>query len=240
MEIMLDTANLEQIKASFDWGFIDGVTTNPTILSKEISGTELCTVKKDAKDLFSHLDKLRALLGDNRSLHVQVTAPDFRTMVEEGKIISARLGKANTYIKVPATVDGVKAMKALHDLGIKVTATAVNSLMQGLLASYAGADYVAIYYSNMAAVGSDAMGIAQTLNSRFATDLTHSKMLAASFKTPQDVADCYAMGAECATVTYDMYTACLSCPITTPSLEKFSGNWNRVFGAPYTELVKGI
>lgn len=240
MEIMLDTANLEQIKASFDWGFIDGVTTNPTILSREISGTDTCTVKKDAKALFDHLDKLRALLGDDRSLHVQVTAPDCKTMLEEGKIISSRLGMDNTYIKVPSTVEGVKAMKALHDLGIKVTATAVNSLMQGLMASYAGADYVAIYYSGMAAYGADAMGITQALNNRFATDLTHTKMLAASFKTPQDVADCYAMGAACATVTYDMFKACLACPISIPALEKFSGNWNRVFGAPYTELVKEI
>lgn len=235
MQLMIDSANVQQIEKALGWGFIDGVTTNPTILARELSGTQDCSVSVQGNVLLDHLVALRKMLGSDRSLHVQVSASDCVTMVKEGLLIADRLG-SDTYVKVPVTDEGLRAIKALHDHGIKVTATAVTSVMQGLLASYAGADYVAIYYSRMKLAGLDAFGIAKALNERFSKDLRHTRMLAASFRTPEDIAECYSAGAECCTVKYSLLEQALSNPVTNEALDAFSCNWDKVFGKPYTEL----
>ena len=234
MQVMLDTANIKQIETAMQWGFLDGVTTNPTILARELGGADLAS-KPGAKALFSHLDKLRDVLGDKRSLHAQTTGTDCRTIVEEGKLISSRLGK-NTYIKIPVTVEGLKAIRILHEEGCGVTATAIISIMQGLLASYAGADYAAVYYSRMYASGIDAKNVIKTLCERFDGDLKHTRMLTASFKNPQDVADCYALGAHCCTIPFAILEASLTNPLAENAVDKFSSDWKKVFGEPYTVL----
>lgn len=239
MLLMLDTANLDQIKEVMEFGFLDGVTTNPAILSKELGGSDL-SFRSDAKALFSHLEKMRDLLTTSRSLHVQVTAPDCATMVEEGRLLEKFLGSYNTYIKVPATVEGVKAIRILHEEGIKVTGTAVNSIMQGLLAYHAGAEYVATYYSNMVAKGIDADFVTRTLCEVFKRDHSETKLLSASFKSPDDVARCYALGSEACTVSYDVLMASLNCPASMGHLEKFEKSWSSVFGKDYTELAKEL
>ncbi|MEG1427987.1 MAG: transaldolase family protein, partial [Oscillospiraceae bacterium] len=121
MELLLDTANLEELAFGLSAFPICGITSNPTILKRE-----------GGVDLYAHLKKIKALAGA-RSLHVQVVSEKTADIVEEAHCILDRLG-ADTYIKIPVSQEGVPAIKALAKEGVKITATAIYTTMQGILA----------------------------------------------------------------------------------------------------------
>lgn len=122
MRLILDTANLDDIKYFNDYFPICGVTTNPTILSRE------------GGDIVAHLVKIREIIGGDKELHVQVTETEWNKMIEEGHAIVALLGE-NTFVKIPATPDGLRAARELSGEGVGVTMTAVLSANQALLAA---------------------------------------------------------------------------------------------------------
>ena len=144
MRIILDTANLDDIRYFNEYFPIEGVTTNPTILSKE--GGDVLKLLKD----------IRAIIGD-KELHVQVTETDADKMVEEAEAIVNYLGK-NTFVKIPATPAGLKATRILSAKGIGITVTAVLTAAQAMLASNAGAAYVAPYVSRLENICADGVG----------------------------------------------------------------------------------
>lgn len=155
MEFMLDTVNLAEIKKWAQILPLAGVTSNPTIIKRE---GEL--------DFFEHLKKVRELIGPQPSLHVQVVAKDTAGMVAEAKKLQAELG-GNLYIKIPVTQEGLVAIKQLKKADFKVTATAIYTTMQGLLALEAGADYLAPYYNRMENLDTDPVAlIAQLASAR--------------------------------------------------------------------------
>ena len=136
MKFIIDDADIAKIKDIYNTFAVDGVTTNPSILAKS------------GRQPYEVLTEIREFIGPAAELHVQVIAPDAEGMVRDGHRIVEVLGK-NTYVKVPTTKGGLRAMKLLHAEGIRVTATAIYTRMQAFLAAKAGADYAAPYVNRI-------------------------------------------------------------------------------------------
>ncbi|MBQ9087044.1 MAG: fructose-6-phosphate aldolase [Clostridia bacterium] len=223
MRIILDTANLADIRY-FNTHFpIEGVTTNPTILSKE------------GGDVLALLREIRAIIGEEKELHVQVTETEYEKIIEEAKAIVAFLGK-NTFVKIPATDVGLRATKTLSDEGYGITVTAVLTATQAMLASNAGAAYVAPYVSRLENICADGVGTVAEIAEIFATSGTDTQILAASFKTAKEVLDVAVVGCHTATVGSEVMHKLLSHPTTDTSIAGFAADWNKAFGD--TTLLK--
>ena len=134
MRILLDTANINDIRYFNEYYPIEGVTTNPTILSKEKG------------NVIENLSEIRRIIGPEKELHVQVTETSFDRIIREAEALVSTFGK-NTFVKIPVTDVGLKVTKHLSERGFGVTVTAVLTAAQGMLASNAGASYVAPYIS---------------------------------------------------------------------------------------------
>ncbi len=226
MELMLDTANLSEIEYGLKNWPICGVTSNPSILKKE-----------GKIDVYARLAEIKALLGPERSLHVQVVSTETAAIIEEAHCILERLG-SDTYIKIPVSAAGIGAIKALAAEGVNVTATAIYSAMQGILAVLAGAKYIAVYYNRMQNNCVDADdAIAQI---RHCIDENHSdaKILAASFKNVGQLTSAYAAGAQGATVPADIVRTALGMAAVGQAVDGFTADFEAVHGAG--ETMKSI
>lgn len=225
MRIFLDTANLKDI-SYFNTHFpIEGVTTNPTILSRE------------GGDVLKLLRDIREIIGNDKELHVQVTETDYESIVEEAKAIVAYLGdKGNTFIKIPATDIGLRATKTLSDEGYQITITAILTAAQAMLASNAGAAYVAPYVSRLENICADGIGTLADIVNIFAVSGTDTQILAASFKTAKEVLDVACRGCHAATVGSDVMAKLLSHTTTDTSIAGFAEDWKNAFGD--TTLLK--
>lgn len=217
MRIILDTANLADIKYFNEYYPIEGVTTNPTILSKE------------GGDVLKLLSDIRAIIGPDKELHVQLTETEYGRMVEEAEAIVAYLGK-NTFVKIPATDVGLKATATLSARGIGVTVTAVLTATQALLAARAGAAYVAPYVSRLENINADGVGTVADIAEIFANMGTDTQILAASFKTAREVLDVATVGCHAATVGSDVMHRLLAHPTTDTSIAGFESDWRSAFG----------
>lgn len=213
MEFMLDTVNLAEIKKWAQILPLAGVTSNPTIIKRE---GEL--------DFFEHLKKVRELIGPQPSLHVQVVAKDTAGMVAEAKKLQAELG-GNLYIKIPVTQEGLVAIKQLKQADFKVTATAIYTTMQGLLALEAGADYLAPYYNRMENLDTDPVVLIAQLASAREKSTQKGKILAASFKNASQVTKALGAGAQAVTAGSDIYAASLADPAIAKAVSDFAIDW---------------
>ncbi len=218
MELMLDTVNLEEIKKGLETYPINGVTSNPSI------------IKAEGKiDFFAHMHKIRDLIGEERSLHVQVVAQDAEHIILEAEKILRILG-SNTYVKIPVTEEGMKAIKILASRKVNITATAIYTTMQGILAMLAGARYLAVYYNRMLNIDIDAAKVIKELSSLLWANSTNCQVLAASFKNLSEITTSYANGASCCTVPYALLQTGLHMPSITKAVHDFSENWEEIYG----------
>ena len=217
MELLLDTANLEAIRKYHDYYEITGVTTNPTILSREKG------------PFFETYEKIRGIIGEKKQLHVQVTGNNCEEMLKEAQMITARLGK-DVFIKVPVIEEGVKAMKLLKEGGFHVTATAVVSVQQAFLAGSVGADYVAPYVNRMANLNIDPYGAVARIRNLFDHQAITTKILGASFKNTQQVMLTYENGAEAVTVAPELLTTMCSNAVTDLWVANFDRDWCELYG----------
>lgn len=213
MEFMLDTVNLAEIKKWAQILPLAGVTSNPTIIKRE---GEL--------DFFEHLKKVRELIGPQPSLHVQVVAKDTAGMIAEAKKLQAELG-GNLYIKIPVTQEGLVAIKQLKQADFKITATAIYTTMQGLLALEAGADYLAPYYNRMENLDTDPVALIAPLASAREKSTQKGKILAASFKNASQVTKALGAGAQAVTAGSDIYAASLADPAIAKAVSDFAIDW---------------
>lgn len=219
MRMILDTANLKDIEYFNTYYPIEGVTTNPTILSRE--GGDVLKLLKD----------IRAIIGEEKELHVQVTETEYEKMVAEAKAIVAYLGnKKNTFVKIPATDVGLRATKTLSDEGYGITVTAVLTATQALLAANAGAAYVAPYVSRLENILADGVGTVEDIAIMFANNGTKCQILAASFKTAKEVLDVATVGCHTATVGSEVMAKLLAHPTTDTSIAGFAADWKKAFG----------
>lgn len=226
MKILLDTANLKDIEYFNTYYPIVGVTTNPTILSKE------------GGNVLELLKKIRQIIGDDKELHVQVTETEYEKIIEEAHAIVSVLGK-NTYVKIPVTEIGLRVTKTLSEESIGVTVTAVLTAAQAMLASNAGASYVAPYISRSENLCADGIGTVEDISKIFLHSGTSTQVLAASFKTAKEVLDVAVAGCHAATTSASIMKMLISHTTTDTSIVGFAKDWKRVFGsATLLELIK--
>ncbi len=217
MLYLLDTANLDQIKRAFDLYPMSGVTTNPTIISKE---------KRSFLDI---LKQIREIIGQDKMLHVQAVSKNADEIVKEAEYITNTIG-GNIYIKVPVIPEGIKAMKILKSKEIKITATAVFTADQALMAAVAGADFVAPYVNRIDNISGNGVNVVKEIVELFKIYNLNTKVLAASFKNVQQVHEVALAGGHSVTVNADIMDGLLSHPLTDWSVDKFVSDWEGVYG----------
>lgn len=217
MKILIDDANIENIKRIYHYYPMDGVTTNPTILAK--SGRQPYDVLKE----------IRSFIGTKAELHVQVISDTTEKMVEEGHRIADVLG-LNTYIKIPTVPEGLRAMQILSAEGYHVTATTIYNPMQAFLAAKAGAEYAAPYLNRIDNLGSDGVMTAKNIQDIYNKSGMKTKILAASFKNSLQVQELCVYGIGAATMTPDVIDNLIRNASVTSAVEAFVSDFEKLCG----------
>lgn len=216
MEILLDTANIKDIERYNEIYNITGVTSNPTIISRE------------KKDFFPTLLAIRKIIGD-KQLHVQVTGRTTEEQLKEARKITEVLGP-DTYVKVPTNEVGIKTMKILKAQGYKITATAIYTAQQAVMAATVGADYVAPYFNRMCNNNYDAPAAIADIANIYSMYGIKTKILAASFKNPNQIMQSFLAGAEAVTAGPEMFTAMVESPLIDSAIDGFEKDWTGLYG----------
>ena len=224
MELILDTANIEDIKDLHTHLCLDGVTTNPSIISKE---------GKDFENIIKEIDEI---VGKDTPIHAQVISTKFEDMMEEALYISKL--RENMYVKIPVTKEGLRAIKELKKQNIKITATAIFTAHQGFLAAKAGADYVAPYVNRIDNISGYGVNVVKDLVNIINSYNLNTKVVAASFKNAQQVLDLMKVGVHSATIPADICRTMMAHPLTDWSVDKFIEDWSNTFGEGTTTNKK--
>ncbi|MFO6297825.1 fructose-6-phosphate aldolase [Rahnella selenatireducens] len=216
MELYLDTADVVAVKRLSRILPLQGVTTNPSIVAKE------------GKSLWEVLPALRDALGGTGKLFAQVMAADAEQMIAEALLLSQRV--PGLVVKIPVTAEGLAAIKALRSMNIPTLGTAVYGAGQGLLSALAGAEYVAPYVNRLDAQGGDGIATVRELQTLLSLHAPHSKVLAASFRTPRQAVDCLLAGCQSITLPIDVAEQLLGTPAVQAAVQKFDADWQQAFG----------
>jgi len=212
MKFFIDTANLDEIREANELGLIDGVTTNPSLVAKE-----------GDVDFKEHLKKICDMVkGD---ISAEVTALDTEGMLREGRDY-AKVA-SNVVIKVPLTLDGLKACRTFRAEDTKVNVTLCFSAAQALLAAKAGASYISPFIGRIDDTANDGMELIRQIvqiydNYGFATEV-----LAASIRHPMHIVDCALAGADVATIPFKVIQQLVKHPLTDKGLEGFLSDWKK-------------
>ncbi len=217
MEYLADTANIDEIKELLYYFPIEGVTTNPTIL------------KEAGKPLSVILPELIELMG-NKMIHVQMISEKCEDMVREAEMYKQKfsLGE-NFYVKIPVTREGYKAIPILKQKGFNVTATAVFTQQQALVAAKAGADYIAPYVNRLDNISSHGIEVVSYIVNNIKTFGLKAKVLAASFKTVDQVHRVSNSGCHAATINYEVLERLRSHPMTDTSVDSFTQDGQGIY-----------
>lgn len=217
MKLLIDDANTDKIRELWEIYPLDGVSTNPTILSKY------------NRPPFEVLKEIREIIGPDADLHVQVTARDADGMLEDARKIQEVVGK-NTYIKVPTIPEGLKAMKMIKADGGRVTATAIYTPMQAYLAGKAGADFVAPYVNRIDNLGADGIETTKAIEDIFENNGMDTQILAASFKNSQQVQELARYGVGASTCAPDVIENLMKNPAVDAAVEVFLSDFEKLVG----------
>ena len=218
MKFFVDTAKIEDIKKANDMGVICGVTTNPSLIAKE-----------GGKSQEEVLKEIAEIVDGPISGEVKATTVDAEGMIEEGREI-AKLHK-NMIVKIPMTVEGLKATKVLSSEGIKCNVTLIFSANQALLAARAGAAYVSPFLGRLDDISTPGIDLIQSIADIFANyPEIKTEIIAASVRNPIHVTDCALAGADIATVPYSVIEQMTKHPLTDQGIEKFQKDYIAVFG----------
>ena len=216
MKFFIDTANVEDIKRANDMGVICGVTTNPSLIAKE--GREFNEVIKE----------ITSIVDGPISGEVKATTVDAEGMIREGREIAAI--HPNMVVKIPMTVEGLKAVKVLSSEGIKTNVTLIFTANQALLAAEAGATYVSPFLGRLDDINQPGIELVRTIAEIFAVYGYETEIIAASVRNPIHVTDCALAGADIATVPYKVIEQMTKHPLTDQGIEKFQADYKAVFG----------
>jgi fructose-6-phosphate aldolase 2 len=216
MEIYIDSANAAVVEELCRFFPVAGVTTNPTIIARE---------KGDFKEI---LLSVRAAAGE-RLIHAQVTAETAEGMCTDARDLHALLGDPFA-VKVPVTKEGLRATPMLKAEGFTVTATAIFSPVQAVLAAAAGADYAAPYINRFDTVCGDGIQLVRDIAGLYEKNGYGTKILAASFKNAEQVHKCASVGCHSVTVTADILKNLISHPMTDAAIAGFDKDWKGVYG----------
>jgi transaldolase len=212
MKFFLDTANIEEVREASSWGVIAGVTTNPTLVSREGS-VDFHTRIKEIADIVRGPVSAEAISLEKNKL------------VDEAKVIAAI--DPNVVVKVPICPDGLGAVRELSSLGIKTNVTLVFSANQAILAAAAGASYVSPFVGRLDDIGEDGMALVRDIASIFRNYETKTKIIAASLRHPAHVLQCAKAGADFATVPFKVLKMLFNHPLTAKGIESFNSDWDK-------------
>ncbi|OAB61689.1 transaldolase [Leptolyngbya valderiana BDU 20041] len=214
MELYIDTANLDQIRQAHDMGVLDGVTTNPTLIAKE--GVDYGKRLADICEVVSG------------PVSAEVIATKFEEMLAEGKDRAAIAD--NIVVKLPSTVDGLRACKALSDEGIRTNMTLCFQSLQALMVAKAGAYLVSPFIGRIDDIGEDGMELIVKIRQIYDNYGLATKILAASIRHPNHLLQCAMVGADVATVPFDVIGKVMNHPLTDSGLERFLADYKKAFG----------
>lgn len=218
MEFLFDTANLSDVKKYIDYFPITGVTCNPSII-----------LKNGKMNFFEHFRELREITGFERTLHIQATASDAAGILAEAECIHKRIDP-EVIIKVPVTVEGMRAIKILKKNGFLVTATVIYTKIQALTAMEAGADYLAIYYNRMENMDIDPLNVISSVSKMIERYQYNAKIIGASFRNIRQINDAFDAGAHMVTMTPEMLYDSFNMPAIQEAVDVFDADWETMFG----------
>ena len=216
MKFFIDTANLEDIRKANDMGVICGVTTNPSLIAKE------------GRDFNEVIKEITTIVDGPISGEVKATTVDAEGMIAEGREI-AKI-HPNMVVKIPMTVEGLKATKVLSSEGIPVNVTLIFSANQAILAANAGAAYVSPFLGRLDDINTPGIDLIRNISEIFDIYGYDTEIIAASVRNPIHVTDCALAGADIATVPYKVIEQMTKHPLTDQGIEKFQADYKAVFG----------
>lgn len=216
MKIFVDTAKVEDIKKANDMGVICGVTTNPSLIAKE---------GRDFKEVITEITQI---VDGPISGEVKATTTSAEGMIKEGREI-ASIHK-NMVVKIPMTIEGLKAVKVLSKEGIKTNVTLVFTPNQALLAARAGASYVSPFLGRLDDISQSGIELIKEISSIFKIYNFDTEIIAASVRNPIHVKECALAGADIATIPYGVIEQMTKHPLTDVGILKFQQDYEKVFG----------
>lgn len=211
MRIFIDSANIVEIEEINDMGFLDGVTTNPSLVAKE---------KRDYPTVVREICNIV-----NGPVSAEVIGSDFASMIKEARQLTAI--HPNVVIKIPISEVGLKAIRFLSDEKIRTNATLIFSGAQALLAARAGAAYVSPFLGRVDDNGNDGLNLLSDIVTIFRLFQIPTEIIAASIRHPMHVVESARIGSNIATVPYDVIKQMIGHPLTTAGIEKFMKDWKQ-------------
>lgn len=216
MKFFIDTANVDDIRKANDMGVICGVTTNPSLIAKE------------GRDFNEVIKEITSIVDGPISGEVKATTVDAEGMIAEGREIASI--HPNMVVKIPMTVEGLKAVKVLAAEGIKTNVTLIFTANQALLAAEAGATYVSPFLGRLDDISQPGIDLISDIVTIFDNYGYETEIIAASIRNPIHVTDCALAGADIATVPYNVIQQMTKHPLTDAGIEKFQADYKAVFG----------
>ena len=211
MKIFLDTANIQEIREAASWGVLDGITTNPSLVSKE---------GRDFKTLLLEICSIV-----DGPISAEVVGTDSGEMVTEGRSL-ARIHE-NIVVKIPLLIEGLKAVKILSSEGISVNVTLCFSAPQALLAAKAGATYISPFVGRLDDISHQGMDLIRDIKTIYSQYRLPTQILAASLRHPLHVLEAAKLGADVATLPFKVLEQLIKHPLTDLGLEKFLKDWQK-------------
>jgi len=212
MKIFLDTASITEIKKALEYGIIDGVTTNPSLIAKE------------KREFIPLVREITALVPGPVSVEVTASVPE--EMIAQAEKYAAIA--ANVVIKVPVNLEGLKVVKALAGRGIKTNVTLIFSPSQALLAAKAGATYVSPFVGRVDDISGDGMALVEDIALIYDNYDIATEIIVASVRHPLHFVQAAKIGADVATVPFATLSQLLAHPLTTAGMERFLKDWEKV------------
>lgn len=212
MKIFLDTGNLDEIRHAVDLGILDGVTTNPTLVSKE---------GRPFRDLILEMCRLLK----NGVVNAEVVSTDSQGMLREGRELAS--WHPNIVVKVPMTADGVRALHVLHGEGIRVNVTLIFSPAQALIAAKAGAHFVSPFLGRLDDIAENGLSVLREIVEMYRVQAFSTQVLAASLRHPMHVVEAAKIGCHMATMPFKVFEQLFKHPLTDNGLEAFLKDWNK-------------
>lgn len=225
MKLYIDSANVEKISRLNDYYPIAGVTTNPTILVNE------------KKPYLEVLKDIRTVIGEDKELFVQAIGDTAKEIIEESHFITEQI-PGKVIVKIPATEEGIKAVKILSTENIPTLVTTVYTAFQALIAAMAGAKYVAPYVNRIDNLAGNGVKVVTEISKLFREYQLDCEILAASFKNLQQVYEVCLAGADTVTVAPDIIEKMIAFPTTATDVVVFKEQWKNVYGEDCTSLIE--
>lgn len=212
MKFFIDTANIEEIKEAEAMGFLDGVTTNPSLIAKE---------GKDFKEILNEILKIV-----DGPISAEVVALDYDGMMKEAKELAAI--HKNIVVKIPLTKEGIKTVKSLSGLGIKTNVTLCFSASQALLAAKAGATYISPFVGRLDDISAVGLDLIEQIAQIYDNYDYQTEIIVASIRSPLHIVESAMIGADIATVPFKVIEQLFKHPLTDNGIDKFLSDWNKM------------